>query len=195
MKKTLEQVQKEFGVPMEMGIEQIAKGGSLLPMIIDDKGIVVETISCSSISGGQNEIDNMPKELSLVKLKWIDGELHEFSKRYFAGVDPINELKGIDGADGRLEDKEGIQGTNGPGPHPQGLSEEKLYGPNNDYIFLSDWKTKKSEFRKYLNRKTMEIIIKDLKSNNTIIIPVEELANISRGLLDNYISYKDYTQE
>jgi hypothetical protein len=87
MKKSLEEVQKEFGVPREMGIEEIAKGGSLLPMIIEDKGSVVETIQCVSISGGQNEINDMPAELTLVKHKWIDGELHEFSKRYVGGID------------------------------------------------------------------------------------------------------------
>jgi len=49
-------------------IEQIAKNGSLIPAIYDDKGKVVEVIFCESMSGGQDQKNHMPRTLTLTKL-------------------------------------------------------------------------------------------------------------------------------
>lgn len=82
MKTSLEKIQDDFGVPIEMGIEGVAKGGSLVPQIVEDKGKVCEVTFCDSISGGADEQFNMPRQLHLVRYKWIDGELHEFAATY-----------------------------------------------------------------------------------------------------------------
>lgn len=87
--KDLGTVQSEYGVPAEFGIEEIAKGGSLLPHIVDDKGTVTQVTFCTSISGGQNELNGMPLSLNLVRYTWENGELIENSMDYFQGI-PVN---------------------------------------------------------------------------------------------------------
>lgn len=83
--KDLGTVQSEYGVPAEFGIEEIAKGGSLLPHIVDDKGIVTQVTFCTSISGGLGELNGMPFSLNLVRYTWENGELIENSMDYFQG--------------------------------------------------------------------------------------------------------------
>jgi hypothetical protein len=83
MIKKLEQIQEEYGVPAEIGLDGIAKGGSVLPHIVEDEdGKINQVTLCSSISGGQGEILNMPNEISLIRYKWINGEIHEFRENY-----------------------------------------------------------------------------------------------------------------
>jgi len=84
MKTSLEKIQEDFQVPIEIGLEGIAKGGSVLPSIatIGSNEIVTDVILCDSISGGADEMFNMPRKLSLVRYKYIDGILHEFRGTY-----------------------------------------------------------------------------------------------------------------
>lgn len=83
MIKSLEQIQEEYGVPGEIGLEGIAKGGSILPQIVEDEeGKIDQVTLCISISEGQGETFNMPNEISLIRYKWIKGELHEFKENY-----------------------------------------------------------------------------------------------------------------
>ena len=51
----------------ESAMEEEAKSGSILPMIIEDDGVVMETIICDSISGGKRYLNDMPMELSLIR--------------------------------------------------------------------------------------------------------------------------------
>lgn len=84
MKTSLEKIQEDFQVPIEIGLEGIAKGGSVLPSIttVGSNEVVTEVTLCDSISGGADEIFNMPRRLSLVRYKYIDGTLHEFRGEY-----------------------------------------------------------------------------------------------------------------
>lgn len=84
MKTSLEKIQEEFGCPIEIGLEGIAKAGSILPRIavVGSNEVVTEVTLCDSISGGADEIFNMPRRLSLVRYKYIDGSLHEFRAEY-----------------------------------------------------------------------------------------------------------------
>ena len=63
---------------------EIGEKGSLIPLVIEDEtiGKIVEVLFCESISGGANQTNEMPNELSLTKLKMINGELHRFNARY-----------------------------------------------------------------------------------------------------------------
>jgi hypothetical protein len=49
---------------------------------VDDDNKIVEITICDSISGGANEIDNMPKNLTLRKRKYINGKWQEFEALY-----------------------------------------------------------------------------------------------------------------
>lgn len=84
MKTSLEKIQEDFGCPIEIGLEGIAKAGSILPRIVvlGNNEVVTEVTLCDSISGGADEMFNMPRRLSLVRYKYIDGILHEFRGTY-----------------------------------------------------------------------------------------------------------------
>ena len=50
-------------------LELEAKNNSLLPLIIEDSAKeITEIIICTSISGGKQYMNNMPKELSLQRI-------------------------------------------------------------------------------------------------------------------------------
>jgi hypothetical protein len=61
---------------------------SLLPMtIVDNDDQVIEEIICSSISGGANYVEGMPKELTLMRVR--DGMAIHWARYEFVGpVDP-----------------------------------------------------------------------------------------------------------
>jgi hypothetical protein len=62
--------------------EEFAKS-SILPLwIVDDFGNRIEITICDSISGGANEIDNMPRNLTLKRKKIINGVWHTFYALY-----------------------------------------------------------------------------------------------------------------
>ena len=84
MKTTLEQEKENRAIENDVTFYEIGCGGSLIPMVIQDENTeeITEVLFCESVSGGANELDNMPRELSLTKLKIIDGELHTFSSKY-----------------------------------------------------------------------------------------------------------------
>lgn len=83
MKTTIEKEVKDRLLPTGSTLESIAIDSTLLPLkVINDNNETVEVTFCEHISGGANEIHNMPKTLSLTRLKMIDGELHSFTAQY-----------------------------------------------------------------------------------------------------------------
>lgn len=85
MKTTIEKEKLDRAIQENVTIYEIAKKGSLIPFIVCDnydENKVVEVLFCETISGGRDELNNMPRELSLIKLKLIDGELHRFTANY-----------------------------------------------------------------------------------------------------------------
>ena len=84
METNLEHEKEIRAIKNDVTFYEIGEKGSLIPMVIEDEkqGKIVEVLFCESISGGANEIDNMPKSLTLTKLKMIDGKLHSFMAEY-----------------------------------------------------------------------------------------------------------------
>lgn len=83
METTLSKEKEVRNITENVTIEDIAKESSLIPMLVEDDGEIKEVLFCESISGGADEIDNMPRSLTLTKLKIINGELHTFMANYF----------------------------------------------------------------------------------------------------------------
>ena len=92
MKTTLSKELENRSIYQNLTFNEIGEGGSLIPMVISDENTdePVEVLFCESISGGQDEIDNMPRCLSLTKLIMIDGSLHTFSANYIYNTDLEN---------------------------------------------------------------------------------------------------------
>lgn len=65
-------------------LEDIARCGVIPLFVVSDNNPceVTEATFCESISGGKNEVDNMPKKLSLTRLKLVNGKLHKFEANY-----------------------------------------------------------------------------------------------------------------
>lgn len=72
METTLEQEKLDRGIPADQNVslEELAKGSSVLPLIVEyDQNEVVEVIFCESISGGADYFEKLPSELTLVRVK------------------------------------------------------------------------------------------------------------------------------
>ena len=84
METNLEHEKEIRSIENDVTFYEIGKKGSLIPMIIEDEkqGKITEVLFCESISGGADEVDNMPKSLTLTKLKIIDGKLNSFTAEY-----------------------------------------------------------------------------------------------------------------
>ena len=82
MKTTLKKENKKRDLPGFLSIDEIANSASILPMKVATNYETVEATFCESISGGADEVDNMPRRLSLTRLKMIDGKLHTFTAEY-----------------------------------------------------------------------------------------------------------------
>jgi hypothetical protein len=72
------------------------KNSGILPMEVyddtDKSEPTTEITICDSISGGAQEIDNMPRTISLVRLKLINGEWKEFRAEYIMRMTDIPRL-------------------------------------------------------------------------------------------------------
>lgn len=83
MIRTIEEIREAFGADETTSLEDIGLGGGLLPQILsDNEDEVVEILYCDMISGGKEDINNLPKNISLTKVENIDGELHEYVGLY-----------------------------------------------------------------------------------------------------------------
>ena len=83
MKTTLKQEIEKRELPSNLTLGEIAHPCSILPLKIYDRtNETTEVTFCEMISGGADEVDNMPRTLSLTRLKMIDGELHTFTAEY-----------------------------------------------------------------------------------------------------------------
>lgn len=84
METNLEHEKEIRSIKNDVTFYEIGEKGSLIPMVIEDEKQckITEVLFCESISGGSDEIDNMPKSLTLTKLKMIDGKLHSFMAEY-----------------------------------------------------------------------------------------------------------------
>lgn len=84
MKLTTIEHEKEIrGRTENVTITDIAFKGSLIPQAINDENKeVVEVLFCETISGGADQVNNMPRTLILTKLKMIDGELFSTKASY-----------------------------------------------------------------------------------------------------------------
>lgn len=84
MKTTLEKEKEDRAITGDVTFYEIGQKGSLIPHIVEDESSnqVVSVTFCESISGGQDQVGNMPRTLTLTKLEMIDGELHTFTAEY-----------------------------------------------------------------------------------------------------------------
>jgi hypothetical protein len=84
MKTTLEKEKEDRAITEDVMFYEIGQKGGLIPHIVEDEriGQVVSVTFCENISGGQDQVNNMPKTLTLTKLEMIDGELHRFTAEY-----------------------------------------------------------------------------------------------------------------
>jgi type IV secretory pathway TrbF-like protein len=84
MKTTLEKEKEDRAITEDVMFYEIGQKGGLMPLIVEDEriGQVVSVTFCESISGGQDQVNNMPRTLTLTKLEMIDGELHRFTAEY-----------------------------------------------------------------------------------------------------------------
>ena len=84
MKTTLEKEKKDRSITDDVMFYEIGQKGSLIPNIVEDESIgkIVSVTFCESMSGGQDEVNNMPRTLTLTKLEIINGELHKFTEKY-----------------------------------------------------------------------------------------------------------------
>ena len=59
------------------------KNSGLLPLVVGDENNKISEITiCDSISGGANEINHMPKTLTLKRRKFLNGVWQEFDALY-----------------------------------------------------------------------------------------------------------------
>ncbi len=59
------------------------KRSCILPMVVvDDQGEICEITICDSISGGANEINNMPRNISLQRKKLVNGVWKTYNALY-----------------------------------------------------------------------------------------------------------------
>ena len=95
MKTSLEHEKEIRSIKNDVTFYEIGEKGSLIPMVIEDEkqGKITEVLFCESISGGGDELHDMPRQLSLTKLKMIDGELHTFAANYHIHFDGDRTLE------------------------------------------------------------------------------------------------------
>lgn len=83
MKTNLEQEVEKRNLPLESSLDDIALNATIIPLrVVDENNETCEIIFAESMSGGADEVENMPKSLTLTKLKMIDDELHTFTANY-----------------------------------------------------------------------------------------------------------------
>lgn len=72
------------------------KNSGILPMEVydnfDENKPTVEITICDGISGGAEEINHMPRKISLSRLKLINGEWKEFRAEYIMRMTDIPRL-------------------------------------------------------------------------------------------------------
>ena len=95
MKTSLEHEKEIRSIKNDVTFYEIGEKGSLIPMVIKDEqqGKITEVLFCESVSGGADELHDMPRQLSLTKLKMIDGELHTFTANYHIHFDGDRTLE------------------------------------------------------------------------------------------------------